>query len=349
SDTCTAATLAPNATCAIGVTFTPSVSGSASASLSIVDDAPGSPLVVALTGTTTGAGSGGTNRLAGANRIATAIATSTKAFPASGSAGAVVLARADQYPDALAGVPLAAAKGGPLLLSESASLDTATQAEIQRVLPSGGTVYLLGGSGALSTSIDTALQGLHYSATRLAGASRFSTAVAVAKALGDPNQVFEVTGTNFPDAISAGPAAVSAHGAILLTNGSNQAEDTFSYLAAHTGDHRTAIGGPAAAADQGATGVGGPDRFATSAAVATTFFPSPKAVGLATGLDFPDALAGGATMGATGPMLLVSPSAPLPQSVSSYLSTDAKVATSVLVFGGTSVVGDDVVSAARNG
>lgn len=48
----------------------------------------------------------GGNRLAGPDRIDTAIATSTSSFPTAGSAQAVVLARADVAADALAGTPL---------------------------------------------------------------------------------------------------------------------------------------------------------------------------------------------------------------------------------------------------
>src|SRR5690242_17551229 len=62
-------------------------------------------------------------RVAGPTRIGTAIATSQDEFATGGSARAVVLARADNFPDALAGGPLAAAKGGPLLLTPSNALD----------------------------------------------------------------------------------------------------------------------------------------------------------------------------------------------------------------------------------
>ena len=76
-------------------------------------------------------------RIAGASRFDTAIATSQDEFPVAGSAAAVVLTRADTYPDALAGVPLAAKVGGPLLLTPSNSLTAAVKAEITRVLPGG--------------------------------------------------------------------------------------------------------------------------------------------------------------------------------------------------------------------
>jgi len=51
------ASVAPQSTCTVSVTFTPSLVGSESANLSITDDAPHSPHVEAVTGT--GVGSGG--------------------------------------------------------------------------------------------------------------------------------------------------------------------------------------------------------------------------------------------------------------------------------------------------
>ena len=51
ADTCTGATVIPNGTCTVSVTFTPSATGSRSASLSFNDNASGSPQRVTLSGT----------------------------------------------------------------------------------------------------------------------------------------------------------------------------------------------------------------------------------------------------------------------------------------------------------
>jgi hypothetical protein len=289
-------------------------------------------------------------RIYGTDAIGTAIAVSQAEFPTAGSAKAVVLARSDFFSDALAGGPLAAQEVGPLLITPGASISTSLDprvlAEIQRVLPVGGTVYVLGGNLALSPDIDTALQALGYHTERIAGADEYATAVDVAEQLGNPTTIFEATGLNFPDALSAVPAAIADHGAILLTNGSSQALETYAYIIQHPGDTRYAIGGPlaAAGADAGAVPIYGQDLYGTSAAVATTFFPNATVFGAATGVDFPDALAGGPFMGAQGPMLLVEPSMPLPSSIASYIAGDAEL-TSGYLFGGPLAVGNDVQAA----
>ena len=115
-------------------------------------------------------------RISGADRIDTANAISQSSFPGVGTASAVVLARADSFPDALAGTPLAAAKSAPLLLTGSSSLDSRTLAEIQRVLTPGKTVFLLGGTAALSSSVESAITQAGYQVVRFDGVDRFDTA-----------------------------------------------------------------------------------------------------------------------------------------------------------------------------
>jgi len=284
-------------------------------------------------------------RVAGSDRIGTSVATSQLEFPANGSASAVVLARSDTFPDALAGGPLAAHVGGPLLLTEPTGLDSQTQAEIQRVLPTGDTVYILGGTAALSSSIDTSLQNLGYRTQRIAGADRFATAVKIAQTIGVPAVVFEATGLNFPDALAGVPAAVARGGVVVLTNGTTQAPETANYLASLPSSlPRYALGGQAAAADPSATALAGADRYATAALVAQTFFPSPAAIGVSSGLAFPDALGAGAFLGKEGaPLLSVPTWGDLPSSTQGYLNQVSSSLTSGNVFGGTAAVTDNMV------
>jgi hypothetical protein len=292
-------------------------------------------------------------RIYGVDAIGTSIAVSQTEFPTTGSAKAVVLARSDFFSDALAGGPLAAKLGGPVLItppaSQSSTLDPRVLTEIQRVLPAGGTVYILGGDLALSPGIDSELQGDGYSTQRIAGSDEYATAIDIAEALGNPSTIFEATGLDFADALSAVPAAIEKSGAILLTDGSTQDPETASYLSAHSGDTRYAIGGPLAAygADPTATPVYGADLYGTSAAVASTFFPTPTVFGAATGAFYSDALSGGVFMGtrpSLGPVLLVEPTGSLPPSIDSYLVAAAPRLTQGYLFGGPAAVDDSVLS-----
>ncbi|HVB92947.1 MAG TPA: cell wall-binding repeat-containing protein, partial [Acidimicrobiales bacterium] len=277
-----------------------------------------------------------TDRIAGIDRVATAIAVSNQAFP-SGGAGAVVIARSDDYADALAGGPLAAARRAPLLITPGSALDPRVLAEVRRVAPAGSTVYLLGGRGALSPSVSAAVQAAGYKVVRLAGPDRYGTAVAVADALGDPGTVLVAKGDSFPDALSASDAAVG-RGAVLLSSGSTLPTATSGYLAAHRPSAVYAIGGPAAQAlgSAATASLVGSDRYGTAVAVAQRFFPGAKAAGLASGTNFPDALAAAPMLGAAGEPLLLTDPANLPAEVKSYLASAG--ITQVHVFGGPAAV-----------
>jgi len=287
-------------------------------------------------------------QLSGVDRIATAIAVSQSSFGQS-AAGAVVLARDDAFADALTGGPLAAAHDAPLLLTGPTGLDRRVGAEMRRVLAPGGTVYLLGGTAALSQTVEATVTQLGFKPVRLAGADRFGTAVQIATAgLGTPQTVLLVTGEDFADALAATPAASKLGAAILLTQGTAMPFTTSAYLAAHA-SQVYALGGPAAGADPTATAIVGGDRFQTSALVAARWFTSATVVGFASGASFPDGLAGGADMARLGgPMLLLDPTqSSLPPLVASDLSSVQADVQSADAFGGPAALPPGLIAAAQ--
>ncbi|MCW2724427.1 MAG: putative cell wall binding repeat 2-containing protein [Frankiales bacterium] len=269
-------------------------------------------------------------RLAGADRIATAVAVSQGAF-ADGAAQAAVLARADGYADALAGAPLAAAKGGPLLLTGSTGLAAGAATELTRALAPGATVYLLGGDSALSSAVADQVAALGFTVVRVAGSDRYATAAAIASAVDPTGPILLTTGLGFADALAAGAAAAHVHGAVLLTAGDRPAAATAAFLATHPGAKLYAVGGPSARAYPNATAVVGADRYATAVTAARTFFPGAAAAGLASGTSFPDALAAGPVLGASGTPLLLT-GATLAPAASAYLR--GTVPATVHLFGG---------------
>jgi len=279
-------------------------------------------------------------RAAGADRIGTAVAVSQLNFPG-GGAGAVVLARSDDFPDALVAAPLAATVRAPLLFVQGASLPTVTRVEISRVIGARGTVYLIGSTSAIPATVETTLQSLGYTTVRIGGSDRYATAVAVANVLGGRSTVLLATGINFPDALSAGPAAAHLSGVVLLTDGTSMPSITRSYLNAHVGTVY-AVGGPAASADGGAIRIVGADRNATASAVASTFFPTPVTLGVASGATFADAMSGGAYLARLGgPILLTYPTS-LPPSTSNYLSAARPSLASSSLFGGSAAISTSV-------
>ena len=128
---------------------------------------------------------------------------------------------AGSYPDAVAGVPLATgAARSHLAQPVRCGPPGSTRRGRSSRRPDGQghtprrDIRPLGRSAERAGSPATTSSGT--------GVPPGSTAVAIAHALGDPTTDLEVSGTNFADALTAGPAAAKAKAAILLTHGSSQ-------------------------------------------------------------------------------------------------------------------------------
>ena len=301
--------------------------------------------------------------LAGSNRFGTAIAISQSHWATSGATGdnreaakTVTLSRSDTFADAVSGSALAADKHGPLLLTPPTSLDAGTRAEIKRVLGSTtNTVYLLGGTAAISTSVENAINAMGYPTDRLFGSDRYATSVAIANAITTNPALFLVaTGQNFPDALTAGAAAgrYDAFGTftpavVVLSNDETMPPSTETYLESFITSNGTfngfiaAIGGQANAALHNAGWSdydvdAGSNRYATAKDVAKDFFDGNTVAGVTTGLNWPDALAGGAFLGTlNGPLLLTSGSTTLDGNANTVLSDSSGSISTAFIFGGT--------------
>jgi hypothetical protein len=195
-----------------------------------LDDLGGTPFAV---GTVQAA------RIAGTDRIATAIAMSSALYADSESASSAVIASSD-LTDALAGGPLATAVDGPLLLTSPAGLNADVLAELARAVAPGARVYLLGGTAALPASFDDSIRAAGFDPVRVAGPDRYATAVAVAERIGDPTVVYLADGGL--NAAASGAAAAARGGAVLLASPAADA-----YLAAHDVEVEHAVGLAAAA------------------------------------------------------------------------------------------------------
>lgn len=284
-------------------------------------------------------------RLAAPSRVDTAVAISRDDF-ADGSAQSVVLARAENFPDALVAAPLATATGGPLLLTSSSAVAQAVSAEIQRVLPAGGTVYLSGGTAALDANVEAQIESLGYNAVRAQGPNRYATALAVARAANaDPGLIVVANGNDFPDALIGGSLAASEGGVEILTNGAELSADAAAYLSENPNAEVLAIGSVAAQAVPGVPAIAGADAFATSVAVAQQRYGAADGFAIASGTNFPDALAGGAHAGRRGIPLLLSWPDVLPDSVAGYLSATGSLNTAY-AYGGTAALSYGVESGA---
>jgi putative cell wall-binding protein len=310
--------------------------------------------------------------IAGATRIDTAIEASKQAF-AAGSASTVVIATAYNWPDALGGAALAGAYDGPILLTAQASLPPNVMTEIGRL---GATkVIILGGVSAVSAGVEAALKASlgQANVTRLAGANRYETSRLTAAAAVERLQArriwegtaFAATGANFPDALGASPISAARGWPIYLVNPAAGLDSTLLGAMKAAGVTKVRVlGGPAVVslavenslkASFGAGNVlrlDGANRYDTARAIATYGVNSAglgwNKVAIATGANFPDALAGGVLQGRSGSVMLLTPTASLDPGVSSTLTANRAVIYEVRFLGGTGAVSTAVRTAVYN-
>ncbi|MDF3144016.1 MULTISPECIES: cell wall-binding repeat-containing protein [unclassified Streptomyces] len=155
--------------------------------------------------------------------------------PGLSNANAAVLISKSDAAYATTATSLAGKKRGPVLMTSGTAVDSPVQTELKRMLPKGKTVYLIGGTKILSSAVASKVTSLGYVAKRLSDVSRYSTSVAVAKAVtGTPKYVFLATGTDYHNALAASSAAgslgSSGTAVVLLTEGSTMTASVYGYL-----------------------------------------------------------------------------------------------------------------------
>jgi len=278
----------------------------------------------------------------GSDRYDTAIRISKALFPAALPAGAgLVVAPGETFQEALCGAPLAAAWGGPVLLTYQSALANNVKAELQRLAPT--QVFCIGLSTAAVAQVRDAVQavlpGATVTALNGAGATAdivYDMSRKVANALeakvGDMTGATAIVtvGTNFPDAIGVSPLACSRLWPIILTNqpGSAALHTAAAGALADLGIVKAIKVGTYATLPTnvaGLTNCSGTDRYVTNAKVATWAASNAGLsfthTALATGDKFPDALAAGPYLAADDGTLLLSPlTGPLPSVIGNLIT-----------------------------
>lgn len=292
----------------------------------------------------------GVHRLAGGSRYDTARTVAESRFEPA-KVTTVYLTTGGNFPDALAGGPLAAQDDAPILLATRDSLPAATAAALNTLGPD--EVIALGGRTAISDQVLSAAKtaAKATSTSRISGSDRYATAARIAVRVAPTNTVYLATGTNFPDALAGG--AATAGSPVLLTDPTQLPQATRDAMTALAPDKVVALGGTTAVSDQvltqaaqaagdaKATRLAGADRYETALDIASTL-SSPSTVYVSTALNFPDALAGAsAAVGEAAPIMLTHPDA-LPAAVDSWLRAAPNLRR-VVVLGGPGAISDTVM------
>lgn len=155
---------------------------------------------------------------------------------------------------------------------------------------------------------------------RVGGNDRYDVAVAISQKFypSGASTVYIATGDNFPDALSAAPAAARAEGPLLLVPGKSLPASIAAELTRLTPTSIVVIGGPASVSDAvvtqlapyatTVTRVSGSDRYEVSRNITRNAFADTGSdiAYIATGVGFPDALSASAAAGSLdAPVILV--------------------------------------------
>ncbi|MBV7273456.1 cell wall-binding repeat-containing protein [Clostridium sp. PL3] len=287
------------------------------------------------------------SRLAGQDRYGTSNAVVSQGWTQSDYA---VLVNSENFPDAITSAPLAKKYNAPILLTDTNRLTDSTKQKIQDLQIK--NVFIVGGSGVVSSNVETELKGMGISVKRIWGQDRYETSVNVAKELGTFKGVFVVNGEYYEDALSAAPIAAKLQYPIILVEKNNVPDMVKKYINNQVGTNNGEI-----------EVIGGQDVL-DGKAVSTlnptkTYNQSTKyernlalinnyktqldlnKVYIASDKGFADALSGSALAGKDGnPIILIGDSNE--KDVNTFISNNN--VENVNALGGTGVLSDNVVN-----
>lgn len=310
-------------------------------------------------------GGGTVTRIGGSDRYLTAALEALEAFD--DGCDTVIIASGQDFPDALAATSLAGGLDCPILLTQAAGLSSSAATAIEELGAS--KAIIVGGESSVSEDALDDLEDMGLSVDRVKGDDRYKTANEIytyGLTAGDDgssiwgDHVIIASGTTFADALSVSPLAYSEAYPIFLTGKNNGLSATLATSSRNLIRDSDAVGaftvgGTSSVSsstisqmnsifgEENVEPLYGDNRYETSVAIAeyctSEGYLTWDGVALASGENFPDALAGSVLQGRTGSvMLLVDDADANVSTTTSALSDATSEITGVRIFGGTSSV-----------
>ena len=277
-----------------------------------------------------------TTRVAGADRINTAVEVSKKYYK---SADTVIIANYEKFADSLSASALSKALKAPILLVKKDQLDSVVAQEIKRL--GAKNVVVIGGE----QSVDEAKNSLSkYNVQTIAGSDRYETSAKIAQEIikrTGTTQAVIASGETFADALTVAPLANKNNMPILLVQPNNIPKATQEVLKQIK--NTIIVGGEKTISKEvenklpNATRIAGANRYETAKKIYEYGFKDRTEVNIANGTNFADSL----VIGSIDCPILLAESNEVPESTKQAIK-DSKF-EKVNVFGGENSIDESVV------
>ncbi|WP_346920750.1 cell wall-binding repeat-containing protein [Clostridium sp. UBA7339] len=291
-------------------------------------------------------------RIYGATRYETSYLVAKKGWSSSDT---VVIAPGTDYPDALCAGPLAAKNKAPILLARNQSLNE--QQELKNLLSNlkVKNVYIVGGTGVLSSAFENQIKAMNITTKRLGGADRYETSLKIAQQIGIQSEVVVTTGENFADSLSISSIAGIKAMPILLTRDSTIPTNIKSYLSNKNITKTYVIGGSGVISDYTAKTlinyerIGGVDRYDTNQKIFNRFksILNISEMYTALGTDFPDALSVSALAAQRKSFVLLMDPTEVNISVMNLVTQNRNTINKMYILGGPQVITSTILNKLR--
>jgi YD repeat-containing protein len=261
----------------------------------------------------------------------------------------VVITTGTGFADALPGSYLAKVKNAPIITLTNTT-EKSTEEYIKKNVKAGGTVYIIGGVGAVSANMEKLVKNDGYQVKRLAGANRYDTNLAILEECNVNNEdILVCSGTGYADSLSA-----SATGKPILIVAGTLSSDQAKYLSSIKIKNIYIVGGVgavSASVEKSVSKYGtvkrlaGQTRYDTSILVAKQFFDDTcETAVLAYAQNFPDGLSGGPLACNMYAPLILTDSTPANYAKAQQAVKDLGIKKAV-VIGGSALISDKAAKA----
>lgn len=229
-----------------------------------------------------------------------------------GKINSVIVATSKDYPDALSGGYLSAYCDAPILYDGNSQ----TLNYIKKNVVRGSNVYLIGGTGVISSDFEQQVKAAGYSPIRFGGANRYDTNLTCLQstATNDKEEILICSALNYPDAL----AASATQKPVMIVNPNGMSSAQINYIKNGKCRKFTIVGGNGAVSakvetqlknafgSNSVTRLGGKTRYETCLLVMKKYCDNASNWVIVDGYNYQGALTAAALAGKTNAALLLS-------------------------------------------